>query len=164
MQMQVAPSLLQCPNAYFDGNHTFFCPGMAGIDVVAHEWGHGKLSCKISHLMSNVMFDQLFLVAYVSTYGGNLVYQSQSGALNEAYADIIGESTQLMLQVPRYYPPRSSRKCDFNTSESLRWIIGDQVTDAIPKLSTAGYTIGIRDMYNPTCYKHPSTTSDSTFV
>jgi Zn-dependent metalloprotease len=142
MQMQVAPSLLQCPNAYFDGNHTFFCPGMAGIDVVAHEWGH----------------------AYVSTYGGNLVYQSQSGALNEAYADIIGESTQLMLQVPRYYPPRSSRKCDFNTSDSLRWIIGDQVTDAIPKLSTAGYTIGIRDMYNPTCYKHPSTTSDSTFV
>lgn len=142
MQMQYAPKLLSCPNAFFDSNHTFFCPGMAGIDVVAHEWGH----------------------AYVSTYGGNLVYNGQSGALNEAYADIIGESTQLMLEVPRYYPPRNQRRCDFNTSESLRWIIGDEVTKAIPKLSTAGYTIGIRDMYNPTCYKHPATTTDSTFV
>lgn len=41
MEMDVAPSFL-CPNAFFSTKFTFVCPGMGGIDVVAHEWGHGE--------------------------------------------------------------------------------------------------------------------------
>ena len=46
-----------------------FCPGFATDDVTAHEWGH----------------------AYTE-YMHGLIYEWQSGALNESYSDIWGET------------------------------------------------------------------------
>ena len=62
-----------CPNAYFNGSSTTFCVGTATDDIVAHEWAHGYTR---------------------STHG--LVYQWQSGALNESYSDIFGEVVDLL--------------------------------------------------------------------
>jgi Zn-dependent metalloprotease len=57
-----------CPNASWNGTFISFCPGTTSDDVTAHEWGH----------------------AYTE-YTHNLIYQWQSGALNESYSDIWGE-------------------------------------------------------------------------
>lgn len=61
---------LDCPNAVESGGLTGFCEGMVSDDVAAHEWTH----------------------AYTEWTHG-LLYQWQSGALNEAYSDIFGELT-----------------------------------------------------------------------
>ncbi|WP_235062656.1 M4 family metallopeptidase [Thalassobacillus devorans] len=52
---------------YGDGDGEFFIPLSAGLDVAAHEMTHGVIS-----------------------HSGGLKYQFQSGALNEAFADIFG--------------------------------------------------------------------------
>ncbi|MFG6113855.1 M4 family metallopeptidase [Halobacillus sp. MO56] len=52
---------------YGDGDGEFFVPLSAGLDVAAHEMTHGVIS-----------------------HSGGLKYQFQSGALNEAFADIFG--------------------------------------------------------------------------
>ncbi|MFQ5463320.1 MAG: M4 family metallopeptidase [Phycisphaerae bacterium] len=62
-----------CPNANWNGTSTNFCIGVTGDDTVAHEWGHAFTD---------------------STH--NLIYQWQSGALNEAYSDIYGEVIDLL--------------------------------------------------------------------
>lgn len=62
-----------CPNAFWDGVATNFCDGVAGDDTVAHEWTHAYTE---------------------STH--NLIYQWQSGALNESYSDIFGEVVDLL--------------------------------------------------------------------
>ncbi len=59
---------ISCPNANWNGVSTNYCTGVAGDDTVAHEWGHAYTD---------------------STH--NLIYQWQSGALNESYSDMIGE-------------------------------------------------------------------------
>jgi Zn-dependent metalloprotease len=58
-----------CPNASWNGTFISFCPGLTTDDVTAHEWAH----------------------AYTQ-YTHGLIYQWQSGALNEAYSDIWGET------------------------------------------------------------------------
>lgn len=58
-----------CPNASWNGTFISFCPGLTTDDVTAHEWGH----------------------AYTQ-YTHGLIYQWQSGALNESYSDIWGET------------------------------------------------------------------------
>ena len=64
---------ISCPNANWNGETTNYCDGVSSDDVVAHEWGH----------------------AYTE-YTNNLVYQWQSGALNESYSDIWGETVDLI--------------------------------------------------------------------
>ena len=59
---------IACPNANWNGETTNYCNGVTSDDVVAHEWGH----------------------AYTQ-YTHDLIYQWQSGALNESYSDIWGE-------------------------------------------------------------------------
>lgn len=61
-----------CPNAYWDGTSTNYCPAFELDDVVAHEWAH----------------------AYTQ-YTHGLIYAYQSGALNESYSDIYGEVLDL---------------------------------------------------------------------
>jgi Zn-dependent metalloprotease len=58
----------QCPNASWNGTFISFCQGLTTDDVTGHEWGH----------------------AYTQ-YTHGLIYQWQSGALNESYSDIWGE-------------------------------------------------------------------------
>ena len=62
-----------CPNASWNGSYTSYCTGVYADDVVAHEWGH----------------------AYTE-YQTGLIYQWQSGALNESYSDVWGETVDLI--------------------------------------------------------------------
>jgi Zn-dependent metalloprotease len=64
---------INCPNANWNGITTNYCNGVTSDDVVAHEWGH----------------------AYTD-YTHNLIYQWQSGALNESYSDIWGEVVDML--------------------------------------------------------------------
>jgi Zn-dependent metalloprotease len=64
---------ISCPNANWNGVTTNYCNGVTSDDVVAHEWGH----------------------AYTE-YTHGLIYQWQSGALNESYSDIWGETLDLI--------------------------------------------------------------------
>jgi Zn-dependent metalloprotease len=64
---------IQCPNANWNGITTNYCTGVSSDDVVAHEWGH----------------------AYTQ-YTSGLIYQWQSGALNESYSDVWGETLDLI--------------------------------------------------------------------
>ncbi|MCD6021976.1 MAG: Thermolysin metallopeptidase [Actinomycetia bacterium] len=64
---------INCPNANWNGITTNYCTGVTGDDTVAHEWGH----------------------AYTE-YTHNLIYQWQSGALNESYSDIWGDVVDLI--------------------------------------------------------------------
>lgn len=64
---------IACPNANWNGSTTNYCNGVTADDVVAHEWGH----------------------AYTE-FTDNLIYQWQSGALNESYSDIWGETVDLI--------------------------------------------------------------------
>ena len=64
---------INCPNANWNGATTNYCDGVSSDDVVSHEWGH----------------------AYTEFTHG-LIYQWQSGALNEAYSDVFGETLDLI--------------------------------------------------------------------
>ena len=64
---------IACPNANWNGATTNYCTGSPADDTVAHEWGH----------------------AYTE-YTHGLIYQWQSGALNESYSDIWGETVDFL--------------------------------------------------------------------
>lgn len=61
-----------CPNAFWNGQQMVFCDGTVTDDIVAHELAHG-----------------------VTQYTANLVYQNQSGQLNESFSDVFGELVDL---------------------------------------------------------------------
>ncbi|KAH3763876.1 M4 family metallopeptidase [Pelomyxa schiedti] len=112
-------SFLMCPNAAFSPalGSFIFCPSTTCADVILHEMGHGVTS------VTNELSD-----AY------------ETGALNEAFSDIIAETiTQLVY--PRPEPRDPHRDC---SDKSTRWIIGDLCT-------WKPYKKGIRDMYAPNC-------------
>jgi Zn-dependent metalloprotease len=69
----VDPKPDYCPNANWNGSRINMCPGAEADDVVSHEWGH----------------------AYTQ-YTNGLIYQWQSGALNESYSDVWGETIDLI--------------------------------------------------------------------
>ena len=64
---------INCPNANWNGTTTNYCTDVSTDDTVAHEWGH----------------------AYTE-YTSGLIYQWQSGAMNEAYSDIWGETADML--------------------------------------------------------------------
>lgn len=81
-----------------------------GLDVVAHEITHG-----------------------VTEFSSNLVYQDESGALNEAFSDIMGASAEFFHQPAGSGPLRAD------------YLLGEDVI-------TPG---GIRSMQNPVAFGHP---------
>jgi prepilin-type processing-associated H-X9-DG protein len=79
-------------NAYWNGSqmlfgdgHVKFKPLSAGLDLTGHELTHG-----------------------VVQYTAGLIYQSQSGALNEAYADILGNLVE-------------------NKNDAGAWLLGEDI-------------------------------------
>lgn len=84
-------------------------PLSAGYDVLAHELGHG-------------------LIAYSS----KLVYEGESGALNESFADVIGVSAKEWSRLPGH-------PANLIVGERFMW-------------NGKG---GLRDMENPTAFGHP---------
>ncbi len=109
-----------CPNAYWNGVATNYCPGFDIDDVVAHEWGH----------------------AYTEFTHG-LIYQYQSGALNESYSDIWGEAVDLH---------NGMDGIGGNNNEDpypvgKRWVVGED-------LGRAAQRTLLRNMWDPTT--HPA--------
>jgi thermolysin len=105
-------------NAFYTNRRAFFGVGdggsirnfAAGLDVVAHELAHG-----------------------VTAFTSNLIYLNESGALNEAFSDIIGAATEFAYQAPGSVPGSSD------------WLLGEDV-----RMSGA-----FRSMENPTAFGHP---------
>jgi len=90
----------QCPNAYWNGITTNYCPDFDADDVVAHEWTH----------------------AYTQFTHG-LIYSYQAGGLNEAYSDIFGETVDLINGVDA---EGGSNNTDY-MPDGQRWQVGEDV-------------------------------------
>ncbi|MDO9452847.1 MAG: M4 family metallopeptidase [Stagnimonas sp.] len=108
----------QCPNAYWNGDSTNYCPAFDGDDVVSHEWSH----------------------AYTE-YTHGLVYQYQSGALNESYSDIFGEVYDLVNGREGPLGATLTEGGYFKDGGS-RWVVGEDLTETV-----AGALL--RDMWDP---------------
>eukprot|EP01133_Synstelium_polycarpum_P004318 gene4318-5042_t len=118
-----------CPNAYYSGI-VRICPQFtSSVDVLAHEWGHGIID---------------------GTTG--FIYQGESGALNEGYADIIGET----MEIQKYnIPPRVNSSCLGQypiPMDQSRWVMSASVM--------MYGTYGLRDMMDPNCYGNPNFVDD----
>jgi hypothetical protein len=110
-------SLSNCPNASANGSLIRHCTGVVGDDIVAHEWTHN----------------------YLSSMNG-LIYAFESGAINEAYADIFGECVDLLNDRGKDTNDEQPRTgCD---DGNLRWMIAE---DATALDST------LRDLWMPEC-------------
>ncbi|MFH1970728.1 MAG: M4 family metallopeptidase, partial [Verrucomicrobiota bacterium] len=113
-------------NAYWSPGYQafFFYPGrlfaeLTVLDVCAHEFTHA-----------------------VTENTANLVYQGESGALNESFSDIFGAAVEFDSQSDGRdsYPDRVAGQAD--------WLIGE---DCIYP-----YAVALRDMRNPRRYNDPS--------
>lgn len=96
---------------YGDGNGTNITP-LVALDVAGHEIAHG-----------------------LTTFSANLIYQRESGALNESFSDIFGVS------VEHYARPNNSN-----------WTIGEDMN------------FTIRSMSNPNAYNDPDTYGGSFWI
>lgn len=118
---------ISCPNARWNGIYAGYCDGTATDDVIAHEWGH----------------------AYTE-YTSGLIYQYQSGALNESFSDVWGETIDL---INNYQDEGENLSIRTGTScsGSLRWKMGEDAT---------AFGGAIRDMWNPNCNGDPGSVLD----
>jgi len=147
--VRLGSGVITCPNAFWNGSRMVFCTGVAADDVVGHEYTHG-----------------------VTQFTADLIYQNQSGQLNESYSDVFGELIDLFnggaaiagvvdpnawptpptnpgLDAPNGLRTMCSENGPFggsNFSDGVRWLIGED----------AGFGgNAIRDMWDPTCKGHP---------
>ncbi len=105
-----------CPfqNAFWNGIQLVYGPGFSlADDVDAHELAHA-----------------------VTERSANLFYYTQSGALNESFSDIFGETVDLM-----------------NGDAGTRWLLGED----LPGIGA------IRDMMNPPAFGDPGKVSDTEY-
>lgn len=101
-------------NAYWSGTQMVYGDGYASADdVVAHELTHA-----------------------VTDYTANLLYYVQSGALNESFSDIFGETVDLTDGVG-------------TDTAAVRWRMGEDLSVG-----------ALRDMYTPTRFGDPGKMSD----
>lgn len=98
--------------SFGDGKNTFK-PLSYGLDIVAHEYTHG-----------------------VVAYTAGLIYRNQSGALNEAYADILGNLIE--------------------DDNDLEWLIGEDVM--LP-----GQDAALRSMSDPGIFDQPTNVADAQY-
>ena len=119
---------ISCPNANWNGSTANYCTGTATDDIVGHEWGH----------------------AYTQFTSG-LIYAWQSGAMNESYSDIWGETIDLLNGYEDDGEDLSLRTgCD----SSDRWQQGEGAT---------AFGGSIRDMWDPTCKGDPGKVTDNEY-
>ncbi len=119
---------INCPNATWNGVTTNYCDGTASDDVVAHEWGH----------------------AYTQ-YTSNLIYSYESGALNESFSDIWGETIDL---INNYEDDGEDNSVRTGLNNSVRWKMGED---------TETFGGVIRDMWDPTLYSNPGKVTDNEY-
>ena len=106
---------------YGDGDGRTYTYLAGGLDVVAHEMSHG-----------------------VTAFSSDLVYQDESGALNEAFSDIMAASIEF------FYQPAGSG------AEKADWLIGEDVVLVPP-----GY---LRSLSNPNAVGDPDHYSQRRFI
>jgi len=121
-------------NAYWDPQEMEFHFGdgdvsqnigpLCSMDIVAHEFGHA--------------FTQ---------YSSNLYYQSESGALNESFSDIMGFIAEYLSQEDSY-ETYSPGKAD--------WLMGEDIFLNNNEGESVNNTEAIRDMKNPQRLGQPS--------
>lgn len=119
--VRFCPDAATCPfeNAFWNGVQMVYGAGFsAADDVVAHELAHG-----------------------VTEHTAGLFYYMQSGALNESYSDIFGETVDLL-------------NTGGTDTAGVRWQMGEDVP---------GFG-AIRDMEDPTVFSDPGKVSDPEFV
>ena len=104
-----------------DGDGRIFDYLAGGLDVVCHELSHG-----------------------VTDYSSQLEYLDESGALNEAFSDIMGTSVEAFYQPAGTGPLKAD------------WLIGEDVTRAFP-----GY---VRSLNNPAAIGDPDHYSLRQFI
>jgi bacillolysin len=104
------------PNFAFTGSGQTVGPLAGALDVVAHELTHG-----------------------ITDYTSGLEYQGESGALNEAFSDMMG------VAVEAYFQPRG------NGPLQADYLLGEDSFRA----ARAGAVSGIRSMQSPTAYGDP---------
>ncbi|WP_299890627.1 M4 family metallopeptidase [uncultured Lacinutrix sp.] len=121
---------INCPNANWNGATANYCNGTASDDVIAHEWGH----------------------AYTE-YTSGLIYQWQSGAINESYSDIWGETVDLLNNYEDADDDNSIRTAGCGSSD--RWRMGEDAT---------AFGGAIRDMWNPPCNGDPGKVTDGEYL
>ena len=136
-----------CPNAFwtFTGLQAAFCTGVVADDVVAHEITHG-----------------------VTQQTANLIYQNQSGQLNESFSDVFGELVDLFNGgaawpgAPEPPPAWAAHPTGPGTDTSnaartacsgapsyangVRWLFAEDAT---------AWNGAIRDLWDPTCRNDP---------
>jgi Zn-dependent metalloprotease len=109
-----------CLNAYWIGTQTVFGLFFANADdLVGHEWTHG-----------------------VTQYEAGLIYFMESGAMNESFSDIFGETVDLLNGAGGDLPAN-------------RWWLGEDIAPPIA---------GIRNMLHPEFFTDPGRMSDPAFV
>ena len=96
-----------CPNAYWDGASTNYCPLFDADDVVSHEWSH----------------------AYTE-YTHGLIYSYQSGALNESYSDIFGEAVDLLNNADGIGGSNNAQAYP----AGQRWLVGEDLGAEVQEL------------------------------
>ncbi len=121
---------ISCPNANWNGSTANYCDQTAADDVVAHEWGH----------------------AYTE-YTNGLIYAWQSGAMNEAFSDIWGETIDLLNNYEDGGEDNSVRS-GTGCNESNRWKMGEDAS---------AFGGAIRDMWVPGCNGHPGSIIDTDY-
>jgi len=131
------------PNANWNGESANFCPDVTGDDTLAHEWGH----------------------AYTE-YTSNLIYQWQSGALNESYSDIWGEVVDFLNNRDTDTPDvtRAGAVCSSNVAGNNA--PGAPVVDTVRWLSAESdpaFGGAIRDLWYPECFNDPGTVSSDAY-
>lgn len=133
---------IACPNANWNGTSTNYCTGVTSDDVVSHEWGH----------------------AYTE-YTSNLIYAWQTGAMNESYSDIWGETVDLINGRGTDTPggPRAfdGSACSIygagspSTDATYRWLMGED---------SSAFGGAIRDMWRPECYNDPGRVGSASYT
>lgn len=114
------PDIFSCPyqNAFWNGDQMVYGDGFAAADDVdAHELTHA-----------------------VTEYSANLFYYAQSGALNESFSDIFGETVDL-------------GNAAGSDAAAQRWLMGED----IPGIGA------IRNMKNPNAFSDPARVNDINF-
>lgn len=138
---------INCPNANWNGITTNYCDGVTSDDTVSHEWGH----------------------AYTE-YTSGLIYQYQSGAMNEAFSDIWGETADMIND--RYNETPDTLRTEGQCSKYMRTEIGMTINAPAgiagpceataapfgPLFSKAGVTTDVVVGTDPANDEGPSTT------
>lgn len=119
---------INCPNANWNGVTVNYCTGTASDDIIAHEWGH----------------------AYTQ-YTSNLIYAWQSGAMNESFSDIWGETIDLL---NNYEDAGEDFSLRTSCGSSDRWRMGEDAS---------AFGAPIRDMWNPPCNGDPGKVTDGQY-